>query len=188
MMLLDTGTLRNFAACNRLDLLRRLCDSYSAPHWVEAVRAEVERLSIQREGPERTQCRYILSRRHGSWLGDPIEPGLGEQVDIFAVRTALASGAGGHPLEHLGEAQTIWVAEQLHATFATDDASAFAYASRRLGPTRVVDTVDLLKRGVAARSLTPDDACEVARIMRSAGRRFRRVHPTPLMPAHFTTI
>jgi hypothetical protein len=184
-ILFDTGTLRNFAACNSLELLRRLCDGYQPPHWVEAVRAELERLSIHKEGPERTQCRYILSPTHGAWLGDPIEPSLDEQLQIFAIRTALASGVGGHPLEHLGEAQTIWVAGQLGATFATDDAPAFAYASGQLGPSHVFDTVEILRCGVAKGSVTADEASNLVARMRSADRILRRVHPTPLMPSEF---
>lgn len=185
-VLFDTGTLRNFAACDALGVLQQICHACDGPFWVEAVHAEVSRLSVERQGRERTQCRYILSGTHGAWLGDPIDSAIDDLSHIFAIRTALASGLGGHPREHLGEAQSIWVAEQSGATFATDDGPAFEYAVRRLATGRVVDTVQLLRNGVAHGSFSAERACEVAGRMRDAGRNLRPGHPTLLRPDDFT--
>jgi predicted nucleic acid-binding protein len=148
------------------------------------VHAEITRNSIEKQGRDRTQCRYILSTTHGSWLGEPVES-VSDQVEIFAIRTALAS-VGDHPIEHLGEAHTIWIAQQSGAMFATDDGTAFAYASQRLGPSCVVDTVGLLRRGIASGCLAADEAVAVVARMRSEGRILRRVHPLPLTAAAFT--
>lgn len=185
-VLFDTGTLRNFAACDALDLLRRICGEWEGPYWVEAVQAEVRRASIHKQGRERTQCRYILSTIHGAWLGEPIEPEVDGQRQIFAIRTALASGLGGHAMEHLGEAQSIWVAEQVGARFATDDGPAFDFAARRLGSARVVDTVQLLRHGVGNGALTSAEACDHAQRMRAMDRILRPGHPAPLRPSDFT--
>ena len=183
-LLLDAGTLRNFAACDALALLRDLCNPHPEPYWVEAVRAEIKRIAIEKDGPARTQCRYILSPTHGSWLGAPIEPPLSGQIEVFSIRLALAS-VRDHPLEHLGEAESIWVAYQSGGTFATDDGPAFAYAGQRLGSSCVTDTVGLLRNGVTAGCLTAEEAVEIVVQMRSEGRILRRVHPTPLTRAAF---
>lgn len=144
-LFLDTVTLRNFAACDALAMLEKLCSPYAPPYWTEAVHAELISRQIRFEGLERKKCRYILSQ---TWLGAPIDPPIDHQTQIFAMRTALSSGIDGHPLEHLGEAQTIWVAEHHGGIVGTDDGPAFAYAAYRLGPDRVLDTVGLLRLGV----------------------------------------
>ena len=150
-----------------------------------AVREEILRASIENDGRERTQCRYILSPTHGAWLGVPTSTAPDELRDVFTIRTALASGLGGHPREHLGEAETIWVAEQLHGVVGTDDGAAFEYAVSRLGAGRVVDTIVLLRSGVSHGALTADEASALVGRMRAGGRVLRRTHITPLTPADF---
>jgi hypothetical protein len=174
-ILYDTVTLLHFAACNRLDILRDLSRASSPPFWVERVHGEVEDGANRLLGPPRTQCRYILSQ---TWLGDPHEPLPADQLAIFSIRTALDSGLGGDPSQHLGEAQTIYVAEELGAVIATDDGPAFSYARERLGLGNAIDTVDLLRQAVAAGLVTADDAARLVARIRAAGRFLRKVHGT----------
>jgi hypothetical protein len=181
-LFLDTVTLRNFAACDALDSLKTLCSLFTPPYWAEAVQAELMSGQARFVGLERKKCRYILAQ---TWLGYPIEPPMDEQLQIFNIRTALSSGTGEHPLEHLGEAQTIWVAERHGGLIATDDGPAFAYAAQRLGQDQVVDTVDLLRIGVSQALIRADQAADTVVRMRSAGRVLRSVHPDPLKATHF---
>lgn len=181
-ILYDTVTLRHFAACNRLDIVADLSTAYSPPFWVEEVHREVQEIATKQIGPARTQCRYILSQ---TWLGDPHEPLTADQLEIFSIRTALDMGFGGRPSQHLGEAQTIYVAEQLGAVVATDDGPAFMYAQQRLAAGNVIDTVDLLRMAVAAGLVTADEAADLAARIRAAGRFLRRVHQATLTADNF---
>jgi hypothetical protein len=181
-LFLDTVTLRNFAACDALDTLETLCNPFDPPYWAEAVQAELISRQVRLVGLERQKCRYILAQ---TWLGAPIDPPIDEQMQIFAIRTALSAGVDEHRLEHLGEAQTIWVAEQHGGLIATDDGPAFAYAAQRLGPDQVIDTVDLLRIGVSQGLIAADQAADAVVRMRSAGRILRLVHPDPLKAIDF---
>lgn len=181
-ILYDTVTLRHFAVCNRLDILERVSSMRPSPCWVEAVHGEVYWVATRQPRPQRRHCTYILSQ---AWLGSPHEPQAEDLHEIFSIRTALDSGQGGNPNEHLGEAQTIYFAEMLGAIVATDDGPAYAYAERRLGEGSVVDTVGLLRIAVTSRYLTATDAAGLVSEMRAAGRALRAVHPTPLAVGDF---
>jgi hypothetical protein len=110
---------------------------------------------------------------------------MGDLHEIFSIRTALDLGLGGHPSEHLGEAQTIYFAEQLGAMFATDDGPAYDYAAQRLGPANVIDSVELLRLAVSSRMVEADNAAELAAQIQGAGRFFRKMHRTRLVAGDF---
>jgi hypothetical protein len=181
-ILFDTVTLRHFACCNSLDILEQVCVAQSQPHWVEEVHAEVSRIAATHPRPPRAHCRYILAQK---WLGDPHEAAAEDLHEIFSIRTALSLGLGGHPSEHLGEAQTIYLAEQLGTMFATDDGPAYDYAAQRLGPANVVDSIELLRVAVSSRIVAADHAAELAAQIQAAGRFFRKMHRTPLAAGDF---
>src|SRR5579862_1989347 len=132
-LLYDAVTLRHFSACQALELCERIHSPIGAHHWVDEVKNEIERahaLGI----PE---CGDILAQH---WLGVPIDPTSHDQAGIFRIWIALNHGRR-TPVDHAGEAQSIYFAELSGGTFATDDNAAYDFASRRLGPGRVIDAV-----------------------------------------------
>jgi hypothetical protein len=181
-VLFDTVTLRHFAACDSLALLEAFHDGHPHPCWTEAVHGEVDYIARTRSGPERKQCRYILSQ---NWLGEPVEPAADDQLGIMEFWIALNPGDE-PPTEHAGEAQSIYLAGRLDAIFATDDAAAYDFAQRRLGVDRVIDTIDILRQAVASALIAPGGAVTVARTMRAAGRHLRRVHAEPITADYFS--
>jgi len=100
------------------------------------------------------------------------------------IRVALG-GEPGRPTEHLGEAESIFLADKLHGAFITDDRAAYDFARRRLGDRRVFDTVDLLREAVASSYFTLNEAQQVADAIRNSGRKLRRGHPSTFTPNYF---
>src|SRR2546426_99138 len=96
----DNTVLCNFAAVDRLDLLRSVLDGRG--RWTEAVAYEAARSA------------GVLPSLHtldaDGWLGEAIE--ITEESDIQQInriRRAVFGGTDDHPLKHLGEAQTCFV-------------------------------------------------------------------------------
>jgi hypothetical protein len=173
--------LRHFAACDSLALLEAFHDGHPHPCWTEAVHGEIHYTARTRSGPERTQCRYILGQ---DWLGEPVEPTADDQLGIMELWIALNPGDG-PPTEHAGEAQSIYFAARMDATFATDDNAAYDFAQRRLGAERVIDSIDILRRAVASALISAEAAAQLVRSMRAVDRHLRRVHPEPITADHF---
>jgi hypothetical protein len=73
----------------------------------------------------------------------------------------------------------------LNGAFITDDAEAFAFAERRFGSNRVLDTIELLRESVAADELEPSEAKQVADAIRNSGRHLRAGHPPTLTSQYF---
>jgi hypothetical protein len=122
----DCCALSNFAAVRRLDLLE---GRYGwRARWVEAVHYEVTRgLSIQP---------YLSSVAKAAWLGSPLEISGSRATlrEIERIRLGLALGQlPDDPLEHLGEAQTLYYIERHEPTgiLVTDDRVALDFARRR---------------------------------------------------------
>jgi len=176
-LLHDGVTLRHFATCRLLSLCAALHAALPPPRWAEAVHDEVQRgaaLGYQ-------ECAAILTEQ---WLGAPIVPSPSDQGGIFRMWVAL-NGAPHPPVDNAGEAQSLYFAEQLGAMFATDDNAAYAFAERRLGSGRVLDTVDILRVAVRGGHIPPADAANAARTIRRAGRHLRRIHPAILTEPYF---
>jgi hypothetical protein len=122
--------------------------------------------------------------RAAGWLGDPREPTAAELKAVFAIHVGLNEGRR-PPVDHVGEAESIYFADKLGATFATDDNEAFDFARNRLGAARVLDTVSILRDAVAMGEMRANEAAGIAESIRSAGRHLRRLHPTPAPAAYF---
>lgn len=171
-MLYDAVTLLHFAAAGRLDILRTRHGHLDEPHWTMAVHDEIAAGADQGLKPSQN----ILA---AAWLGVPIAPTTAELSGIFALQVGLNDGRR-PPVAHAGEAESIYLAGQLGALFATDDNAAYDFAERRLGVGRVVDTVTILRDAVAMDEVSAADALRVAMAVRLAGRHLRRTHPHPL--------
>ncbi len=100
------------------------------------------------------------------------------------IRIALSDGKS-RSTEHLGEAESIFLADKLNGAFITDDHAAYDLARRRLGDRRVLDTVDLLRETVVTGYFTPSEAQQVANAIRNSGRKLRRGHPPTFTPGYF---
>lgn len=169
-LLYDAVTLRHFAAAEELDLFRALHQGLPPPRWTQAVADEIARCAAVGE----SEC---VTVQECAWLGQPHLPV--ELVDLVAIqrlRIAL-SGGPSDPARHIGEAETLHVAAKLGAAIATDDGPAYDFASRRLGPDRVRDTIDLLREAVRRHVRTSDQAAALAARIADAGRHLRRPHP-----------
>lgn len=176
-VLFDAVTLRHLSVCGHLSTCQVIHGARPLPRWTGEVKHEIElAASLGFAG-----CGAILSQ---TWLGAPQTPSLTDLVGI--VRLQIALNGGGHSLtDNGGEAESIYYAQLLGGIFATDDNAAYAFAARRLGAVRVIDTVDILRSGVAAGALTSADALKAATDIRAVGRHLRRVHPDTLSDAYF---
>jgi hypothetical protein len=172
--IVDAVTLRHFGIIDRMDILELRLHTYPLPRWTDAVRSEILD-SIHEDG-----CATVLS---ATYLGDPGIP-IDGLAEIFRIRRALSSGEQ-NPKAHLGEAESIWFVDKLNGTFITDDAEACAFAEKRFGGHRVLDTVELLRESVAAGELGPGEAKQVADAIRNTGRHLRAGHPPTLLPDYF---
>jgi hypothetical protein len=117
-------------------------------------------------------------------IGNPHEVEMQDLKEVFRIRGALSLNET-ESLEHLGEAESIFLADRLNGAFITDDTAAFAFAETNLGDNRVLDTVDLLREGVAEGDMTAHDAKLKADAIRNCGRHLRSGHPWTLTPDYF---
>jgi hypothetical protein len=112
-------------------------------------------------------------------------PDANQLKGVFSLWIALNQGKN-PPRRHPGEAQSIFLADELRGRFATDDNGAYAFAERRLGAGRVQDTIDILKIAVGAGHIAAADAVNAVKAIRAAGRHLRRAHPPTITAAYFT--
>jgi hypothetical protein len=162
----DNTVLCNFAAVERLDLLRSILAGRG--RWTEAVAYEASRSAA-----------YLPALRVlplEGWLEEPIA--VSDEAGTRAVeriRRAVFGGTHDRPLRHLGEAQTCYVI--LHrAAFSgswwlSDDQESVRYARRQAIPTR--ETIDLLSLAVAAGLVAARDAFDLMLKMSDNDRRLR---------------
>lgn len=129
VLFLDNTVLCNFAAVDRLDLLRSALNGRG--RWTEAVAYEAAMSS--RVLPT------LASVAIDGWLGEPIEITSESDIQrIDQVRRAVFGGTDEKPLKHLGESQTCFVILEWD-TFAgswwvSDDREALRYARGRASP------------------------------------------------------
>lgn len=136
MYLYDSVTLQHFAVAEALPLLSQVHRGAAVPRWSEHVRREVEAgagLLMSHD-----QCQAILDF---PWLGDPVE---GDLVETLSLRARLDGGNGAD--KHLGEAESIVIAQATGAVFVTDDGPAYDFAAHRsnLGPAGVQEACAVL--------------------------------------------
>ena len=163
----DTTVLCNFAAVQRLELLREYVGE--SGRWVQAIEHEV-RASADIHSD-------LLSIWEDGWLGDPIElnrKGEADRVNRF--RRLQMFGDAGKPLQHLGESETFVAvherAELSGSIVLTDDHDAHHLLSHHGMMTR--DTLDVLQVLVARGAITAAAARELCGEMADADRSLRR--------------
>ncbi|GAB3425802.1 hypothetical protein [Flindersiella endophytica] len=162
----DNTVLCNFAAVDRLDLLRAILAERG--RWVEAIAHEARRSS-------RIHAGLATIAREG-WLGKPISIGADfELAEIENLRVHVFGGRSTQPLKHLGEAQTCYILKHWpefeDSRWITDDREALRYA-RRQGIV-ALDTCDLIDEGIVARHLTSDEGRALLRKMADNDRHVR---------------
>jgi hypothetical protein len=173
--LVDAVTLRHFGITEHLATLRHVLCAYLPPYWTDAVRSEIL------AGIGQLDCNNVLA---ASFLGVPYQIQTADLAEVMRIRIALSDGTS-RPTEHLGEAESIFLADKLNGTFITDDHAAYDLARRRLGDRRALDTVDLLRETVATGYFTASEAQQVANAIRNSGRKLRRGHPPTFTPGYF---
>lgn len=137
----DNTVLCNFAAVDRLDLLKSILDGRG--RWTEAVAYEATRSAVVLPG-----LRTLATE---GWLGEAIEiTDESEIQQINRIRRAVFGGTDDQPLKHLGEAQTCFVIQEwpefAGSWWISDDREALRYARFRGITTR--ETVHLVSIAV----------------------------------------
>ncbi|MFC9687261.1 hypothetical protein ACFTSF_01875 [Kribbella sp. NPDC056951] len=172
----DTVTLQHFAHAGRLSVLVNYLITFDPPYWTRAVHSEVLAGYESNEA-----CRDILA---SSTLASPADIPPEHLVAVFQTQIALGGG-GVSGLDHLGEAECIVLADVEHCGVITDDNAAYDLVSRRLGPERAQDTIDVLRASVRAGRIDASEAKQVADGIRNTGRHLRRIHPMTLLSSYF---
>lgn len=175
----DAVTLGHFSAANRLDVLEDIHGSLPEPRVASAVLDEID--AAAREGE--AHCTQILGE---SWLGDAPVLTPAERRRVTNLRIGLSDGRR-PPQGHRGEAESIVLAEKHGGTLATDDNAAYQFATRRprLGPERVIDTVDILRSAVEQDIIAAEDAVDIADDIEAADRWLRPVHDGRIRTEYF---
>jgi len=162
----DNTVLCNFAAVNRLDLLRSVLNGRG--RWTEAVAYEVTRSARVLRG--------LSELAADLWLGEPIEIDDESEIrQINAIRRAVFGGTDAQPLKHLGEAQTCFVilkwSEFAGSWWISDDQEAVRYA--RLQGITTRETIDLISAAVVNGDIGAQEGFSLMRQMATQGRRLR---------------
>lgn len=167
----DNTVLCNFAAVERLDLLRSVLDGRG--RYTEAVAYEATRSARLLPG--------LTQLATDPWLGDAIEISEESEIQqINTIRRAVFGGADDEPLKHLGEAQTCFVItsrkEFAGSWWVSDDRDALRYARFRGITTR--ETIDLVSIAVINGNIDVREAVGLMRQMAERGR-YLRVPDSP---------
>ncbi|WP_419551725.1 hypothetical protein [Candidatus Poriferisodalis sp.] len=178
----DAVTLRHFSAANRLDVLEDIHGSLPEPRVAPAVLDEIDAAAHQGEA----HCTQILGE---SWLGDPPVLTPAERRLVTKLRISLSDGQR-PPQGHRGEAESIVLAEKHGGMLATDDNAAYQFATRRskLGLTRVIDTVDILRSAVEQEVITAQEAVDIADDIEAVDRWLRPVHDGQIRTEYFEPV
>jgi predicted nucleic acid-binding protein len=162
----DNTVLCNFAAVDRLDLLRTVLNGRG--RWTGAVEYEASR-----------SARHLPALDElvtGCWLGEAIE--VSEESDIQRinqVRRAVFGGTDDNPFKHLGEAETCFVIlewpEFAGSWWVSDDRESLRYARSRGITTR--ETIDLVSIAVVDGDISAVEGSELLRLMSERGRFLR---------------
>jgi hypothetical protein len=162
----DNTVLCNFAAVDRLDLLRSVLGERG--RWTEAVAYEASQSAAY--------LRALVSLAVDGWLGEPVE--VTSDADVLAIeriRRAVFGGTDDRPRQHLGEAQTCYVikhwAEFSGSWWITDDREALRYAKFQGITTR--ETIDLMSMAVVNGDVGAKDAFALMNLMADRDRGLR---------------
>lgn len=162
----DNTVLCNFAAVNRLDLIKSMFRGRG--RWTEAVASEAT-----------TSSDWLPALRDlasAGWLDEPIEIAAASDIQaIERIRRVVFGGTDSHPLRHLGEAQTCYVikhwSEFAGSWWISDDREAVDYARGQNLTTR--ETVDLMSMAVADGEISAAEAFALMQRMADCGRHLR---------------
>jgi len=162
----DNTVLCNFAAVNRLDLMKSVLNGRG--RWTEAVAYEASRSA--------SKLPALSGLPTEGWLDEPIEITSESDVrTINQIRRAVFGGTDDEPLKHLGEAQTCYLiknwAEFAGSWWISDDGDAVRYAKLQGITTR--ETIDLMNMAVADGETSARDAFDLMQRMADAGRYLR---------------
>lgn len=162
----DNTVLCNFAAVDRLDLLKSVLDGRG--RWTEAVAYEASRSASVLPALQRLASQ--------GWLGEAIE--VTDESDIQQInriRRASFGGTDDKPLQHLGEAETCYVIEHwpefTGSWWFSDDQEALRFARFRGITTR--ETIDLVSMAVLNGDLPMREGFDLMQAMSQQGRCLR---------------
>lgn len=162
----DNTVLCNFAAVERLDLLKSILGGRG--RWTEAVAYEASRSAAYLPG--------LRDLPLQGWLDAPVEVcGESDMLKVERIRRAVFGGTRDHPRKHLGEAQTCYVilnwARFSGSWWLSDDQESVRYA-RHQGIT-ARETIDLMRIAVANGDTGARDAYELMTKMATRDRHLR---------------
>lgn len=163
----DNTVLCNFAAVERLDLLRDVLDGRA--RWTQAVEREAH-----------NSARYLPALhelQQQGWLGEAIR--VTDQKDsqnVLTIRRAVFGGGADEPLKHLGEAETCYILKNWQqftgSWWISDDRESLRYARRQGIAT--AETLDMVRLAVKGDLITADDGFDLMQQMWAQGRHPRR--------------
>lgn len=169
----DNTVLCNFAIIERIDVLEKTLNGNG--RWCEAVAYEASQ-SAKIPG-----LQSLHRVAEGGWLDEPIEIDQDGARRVEVIRIGVFGGSSARPLQHLGEAQTLFLLDNDErfrmAYWLTDDRSAYDYAAKRQMLART--TVDILRAAIANGDLQPNDGYSMLRSMQLAGRYVHKMPGTP---------
>ncbi len=162
----DNTVLCNFAAVDRLDLLRSVLDERG--RWTAAVAYEASRSA-------RVLSALATIAGEG-WLGEPIEITAESDIQrINGIRRAVFGGTDEKPLKHLGEAETCFVIREWSAFagswWVSDDREALRFA--RFQDIVTLETMDLMSTAVVNGDVRVEEAFDLMQQMADQGRLLR---------------
>ncbi|MFE1230458.1 hypothetical protein [Streptomyces sp. NPDC058745] len=163
----DNTVLCNFACVDRIALLERILNGRG--RWTAAVAYEARRSASIKYRPLQTLI-------DGGALGEPIDIEDDEVAAVQLVRVASFGGVPEMPLQHLGEAETLYLMQNRRefkgvSTWISDDRITVSYA-RRQGLT-VMETIDLMAYGCSMGDVVASEAFELLHRMDQMGRSLR---------------
>jgi hypothetical protein len=174
--LVDAVTLRHFGVVNRMEVLGARLVDCPQPRWTDAVRDEIL------EHMDEDDCSAVLA---ADFLGSPYRIPMNKLSEVFRIRKGI-SDEDGDSARHLGEAETIWVADHVNGTVLTDDFDAYHTAEKLLGSNRVMDTVAILSEAVKADEIDTNEAKQIFDGIRNSGRHIRPGHPPTVTADYFS--
>ncbi len=162
----DNTVLCNFAAVNRLDLIKSVVGGRG--RWTEAVAYEASRSA--------SKLPALRGLPAEGWLDEPIEITSESDIrKINQIRRAVFGGTDDNPLKHLGEAQTCYViknwAEFAGSWWISDDGEALRHAKFQGIITR--ETIDVVSIAVSGGDIGARDAFALMQQMADCDRHLR---------------
>ncbi|MEU4889518.1 MULTISPECIES: hypothetical protein [Streptomyces] len=159
----DNTVLCNFAAVERLDLLRAVLDGRGK--WTAAVSREAKKSA------ERLPA--LRDLRQQGWLGKAIRVTTpDDHANVEHLRTAVFGGPAERHLQNLGEAETCHIIQHWPqfsgAWWLSDDKSALEYAIGQ--GIMTAETLDMMQLAVKAGFITAEDAFTLMQKMRQLNR------------------